>query len=42
MVKKGDVKLVATVAVGVFVAGLAMYQFRDVGLVGQARNGYGS
>ncbi|SFN65136.1 hypothetical protein SAMN05216224_108140 [Thioclava dalianensis] len=40
MVKKGDVKAVAVVMVGVMLAGFAMYQFRDIGLVSQARNGY--
>lgn len=40
MVKKGDVKAVAVVMVGVMLAGFAMYQFRDIGLIGQARNGY--
>lgn len=40
MVKKGDVKAVAIVMVGVMLAGFAMYQFRDVGLVNDARAGF--
>lgn len=40
MVKKGDVKAVAIVMVGVMLAGFAMYQFRDVGLVSDARAGF--
>lgn len=40
MLKKGDVKSVALVAVGVMVAGALMYQFRDIGVIAMARNGY--
>ena len=40
MPKKGDIKLVGLVALGVVVAGFAMYQFRDIGLIAQARAGY--
>ena len=42
MVKRADVKMVGLVALGVMVAGLAMWQFRDVALIGDARNGYGT
>jgi|TARA_Y100001001_G_scaffold31345_1_gene26090 hypothetical protein len=41
MPKKTDIKFVALVAVGVMIAGYAMYQFRDVELIDNARNGYG-
>lgn len=40
MPKKSDIKLVGLVAIGVMVAGYAMYQFRDVTLINQARSGY--
>lgn len=40
MVKKTHVTHVALTVVGVMLAGLAMYQFRDVGLINQARSGY--
>lgn len=40
MPKKGDLKAVAAVVVGVMLAGWIMYQFRDVGLVAEARNGF--
>lgn len=40
MIKKTDAKLVALVAGGVFVAGLLMSQFRDVGVVAMANDGY--
>jgi hypothetical protein len=38
--KRADVKSVALVVAGVFVAGLVMNQFRNVGLVNMAINGY--
>lgn len=41
MPKKTDVKLVALVAAGVMLAGYAMYQFRDVGFIDEARSGFG-
>lgn len=37
---KGDIKTVALVALGVFVAGLAMYYARDIDIVNKARNGF--
>lgn len=40
MLKKQDVKGVGLVMVGVMLAGIAMYQLRDVGLIAQARAGY--
>lgn len=40
MMKKADLKSVALVALGVIVAGYAMNQFRDVAVIGDARNGY--
>lgn len=40
--KKTDIKLMAIVAGGVFVAGLAMNQFRNIAVVNQARAGYGN
>lgn len=40
MLKKQDVKSVGLVAVGVMLAGFAMFQLRDVGLIAQARAGY--
>ena len=42
MVKKGDVKAVAIVTAGVFLAGFAMYMLRDNDLVDQARSGFGA
>lgn len=42
MPKKADIKAVAIVTVGVLVAGLIMYQFRDVGLVNQSSSGFGA
>ena len=41
MPKKGDIKAVGTIVAGVMLAGWVMYQFRDVGPIGQARAGYG-
>lgn len=41
MPKKTDIKFVALVALGVVVAGYAMYQFRDVALIDEARSGLG-
>ena len=35
-----DIKTVAVVAVGVFVAGLVMNQFRDIGIVKMAHDGF--
>ena len=35
-----DLKTVAIVAVGVFAAGLLMYQFRDIDIINKARNGF--
>ena len=40
MPKKSDLKAVAAVIVGVMAAGWIMYQFRDVGFIADARNGY--
>ena len=40
--KPAQLKMVATVVAGVMIAGWAMYQFRDVGIVAQARSGYSS
>lgn len=37
---KSHVKHVGLTVVGVMLAGLVMYQFRDVGLINQARSGY--
>jgi len=42
MLKKTDVKAVAVVVVGVMLAGFIMFQFRDVQLIGTARDGYGT
>lgn len=41
MPKKTDLKLVAMVAIGVMVAGYAMHMFRDVGVVDDAKRGFG-
>lgn len=41
MPKKTDIKFVALVAIGVLVAGYAMHQFRDVGVVDDAQKGFG-
>ena len=38
--KKADLKMVGLVAVGVMVAGLAMYHGRNVALIDDARRGY--
>lgn len=40
IVKKGDARMVGLVTLGVIAAGFVMYQFRDVGLISQARAGY--
>lgn len=40
MPKKTDIKFVGLVALGVMIAGYAMYQFRDIELIEQARNGF--
>lgn len=40
--RKSDVKAMGMVIAGVMVAGMLMYQFRDVGLIAQARDGYGA
>lgn len=40
--KSTHIKHVGLTAVGVMLAGLIMYQFRDVGLINQARSGYDS
>lgn len=40
MPKKADIKGVAVVMIGVIAAGFVMYQFRDIGLIAQARAGY--
>lgn len=40
--RKSDVKAMLMVTAGVMVAGILMYQFRDVGIVAQARDGYGA
>jgi len=40
MVKTAQIKHVALTAVGVILAGYAMYQFRDVSFIAQARSGY--
>lgn len=40
MPKKGDLKAVAIVTVGVMLAGFVMFQFRDVGVIGQSRAGF--
>lgn len=42
MPKKTDIKAVGIVVVGVILAGFVMNKFRDVEMVGQSRNGYGS
>lgn len=42
MPKKAEIKMVAFVAVGVVLGGWAMAQFRDVGFIAQARDGYGA
>lgn len=41
MPNKAQLKTVGAVVAGVILAGYAMYQFRDVGFVAQARDGYG-
>lgn len=41
MPKKSDIKAVAIVVAGVLAAGYIMYQFRDVGMIDEARSGYG-
>jgi hypothetical protein len=41
MLKRTDVKSVAIVVVGVMLAGYAMYQFRDINTVNEARAGFG-
>jgi len=40
MPKKTDIKFVGLVALGVFAAGYAMYMFRDVSVVDDARKGF--
>ncbi len=40
MLKKGDVKAVSLVVVGVMIAGFAMYNLRSFDLIAQARAGY--
>lgn len=40
MLKKQDVKSVGLVAVGVMLAGYAMFQMRNIGIVAQMRAGY--
>jgi len=40
MLKKGDVKLVGLVMLGVIGAGLVFSQFGDVPGIAEARNGY--
>ena len=42
MPKKQDVKAVAMVALGVMLAGWAMWQFRDVAMIAESRAGYGA
>lgn len=41
MPKKTDLKMALTVAVGVFIAGYAMYMLKDIELVDDARKGFG-
>ena len=40
MTAKSAVKQTAVVALGVMLAGVIMYQFRDVGVINMARSGY--
>lgn len=39
--RKSDIKATIAVVAGVFIAGYAMYAFRDVGIVDNARRGFG-
>jgi len=41
MPDKKDLRLVAVVTAGVMLAGFIMYQFRDVSIIDQSRNGFG-